>query len=504
LVWRNGLDAMHPVDGAELQGSATGFLESGIPRLDTVLGGPLRRGALIMVVGAPGMGKTILGQELAFHRASLGESVLYLTGYAETHDKLVAHSQSLNFFDQTVLGQSIHLGSVPDLLLQGPEDAMRDILTTVRAHRARLVVLDGFRSIRRMLDDGVSQETGAHFLYALGAELALLGATTVVLVEGDPEETQHYAEFTICDVVIALRRERHTTRFRRLLEIMKVRGAAPLEGQHPYLITADGISLWPRFESVVRPMDARWVEERAPFGVAAFDALLNGGLNVGTVTLVAGSPGAGKTLLGLHFVAEGARLGESCLFLGFMESPEQLHAKGRAFGMDLETLERQGLLHTIVLPGHDLEADAIGDRIREEVERRQVRRLVIDSAAHLERMLWDSERRPGFYSALVGYLRAQGVTTCLNYEVTTIVGPELDFGGTPLSILAENLLLLRQVEVNGRMERIVSVLQMRFSDFDHGIRNYVITPGHGIQIMDPSPLASGLLTGSARGIGLDQ
>ena len=46
-----------------------------------------------MMVGAPGAGKTMLGQQIGFHHARQGEPTLYLTGYSETHDKLVAHNR---------------------------------------------------------------------------------------------------------------------------------------------------------------------------------------------------------------------------------------------------------------------------------------------------------------------------------------------------------------------------------------------------------------------------
>jgi predicted ATP-dependent serine protease len=81
---------------AEQTDSTSGVVETGVPNLDRVLGGGLQPGAMVLVVGAPGAGKTMLAQQIGFHRARQGESVLYLTGYSETHDKLVAHNGSLN------------------------------------------------------------------------------------------------------------------------------------------------------------------------------------------------------------------------------------------------------------------------------------------------------------------------------------------------------------------------------------------------------------------------
>jgi circadian clock protein KaiC len=479
--------------------SATGeVLQTGVPNLDRVLGGGILRRSIAMIIGAPGTGKTILAQQIAFHAASRGAAVLYLTGYSETHDKLVTHNRGLSFFAQDMVGQQIQFGSLPDLLDEGAEETEQAIVSTVRAQGASLVLLDGFRSMRGFLAD---EQAAAHFLYALGAKLALLGATTLVIVEGDPEQSNRYPELTVCDVIVTLRRERHDSRHRRLLEVLKARGSAPLPGVHPFTINNTGLQIFPRLESVVAVSEPVWSPQRAALGVADLDALIGGGLNVGTTTLVAGSPGVGKTTLCLHFTAEGVRANEPVLYLGFMESPAQLLEKARVFGMDLDTDKAAGLVRFLVMRGHDLEADEIAALLSEDVERRGVRRLVIDSAAELQRAIGSVGRIPEFLSALVSYLRGREVTTCLTLDVPTIVGPELEFAGTPLSLLAENLLLLRQVEYRGRLHRVLSVFKMRFSAYEPAIYELTVTSGLGIQIVGPAPVGEGLLTGVPRLVG---
>ena len=472
------------------------MLETGVPNLDQILGGGLLRGATVMVVGAPGTGKTILAQQIAFHGARRGATALYLTGYSETHAKLLAHTRRLRFFAPALIGERLVLGSLPELLGRGAGETEDAIVATARQHRAALVVLDGFGNMRGFLG-GEHHQAVAHFVYSLGAKLSLLGATLLVLAESNPDERDRYPELTVSDAVLALRRERQDSRQRRLLEVVKVRGAAPLNGFHPFTIDDDGVHLSPRLEAVVPAAEPVWTDERSDFGIAAVDALLGGGLTVGSATLAAGSPGTGKTLLGLHFAAQGARRGEPTLFLGFMESAGQLRAKARALGMDLAAAEAAGRVRLLVLPAYDLEADRVAELLRADVERRGVRRLVVDSAAELERGVAAEARRPEFLAALVGYLRGRNVTSYLTLDVPTIVGPELEFAGTPLSVVAENLLLLRYAEYRGALHRLFSVLKMRFSDYDRTIREYTITPGAGLQLLGAAPPAAGLLTGIA-------
>jgi circadian clock protein KaiC len=483
---------------AEAQSAGGDILPTGVPNLDRVLGGGLLRRSIVVLIGSPGIGKTVLAQQMAFHTISRGEAALYLTGYSETTDKLISHSRDLTFFDPAQVGGRFRFGSLTDLVQQGADVTEDAVVATAREQRASLVVIDGFRSLRTVLG---SDQTAAAFLYSLGAKLTLLGATTLVIIEGDPDNSANYPELTVCDVILALRRDRGSSRGRRLLEVVKSRGSLALEGVHPFTISRDGLYVSPRFEATVPQTDVNLSGERFSLGVPDLDALLNGGLSGGTSTLVVGSPGVGKTLLSLHFLHAALAAGEPCLYLGFMESAAQLREKGRTFGMDLTAAEADGRMRFLVLPPYDLEADAIAELLREDVERRGVRALVIDSAAELERGVRPAERVPDYLAALTDYLRGRRVTTYLTLDIATIVGPELAFGNTPLSLLAENLLLLRQVEYGNRLHRVFSVLKMRFSGFNQEIYEFTVADGQGIRLQGPAPLGEGLLTGVARLLG---
>ena len=159
------------------------------------------------------------------------------------------------------------------------------------------------------------------------------------------------------------------------------------------------------------------------------------------------------------------------------------------------------LSYALTVP--DLEADEIALLLAEDVERRGVRRLVIDSAAEVQRSVGFQGRVPDFLSALVNYLRGREVTSYLTLDVPMIVGPEFELAGTPLSSFAENLLLLRQVEYLGRLHSVLSVMKMRFSDHERAIYEHTIIPGLGLQIVGPAPLGEGLLTGVPRVLALE-
>jgi circadian clock protein KaiC len=472
---------------------APDLLSTGVPNLDLVLGGGIPRGSIVMVIGAPGTGKTMLAQQLAFHLAAGGQGTVYLTGYSETHDKLLLHTRGLSFFREELIGQQIQLISLAELLEIGPSEAEAAIIATVREQRAALVVLDGFRTMRRYLVDDLLI---GHFLYSLGAKLMLAGATTLVTIEGEPESPTRYPELTVCDIILGLHRERQGGRHRRLLDIMKARGAAALDGVHPFSISEQGVTIHPRLESLVPTSQPASTAQRAGFGIRDIDGLIGGGLTVGSTTVVAGSPGAGKTLLGIHFVNEGLRRGEPALVLTFRETIDQLRERARTFGMDLAAAETAGSVRFLALPDYELEADRVAHLLRDDIERRGVRRLVVDSAAELERGIAPETRKPEFLAALSTYIRAHGVTACVTLDVPKTVGQDLDLVGTPFSVLAESLLLLRDVEYLGQPHRVFSALKMGFSGYERSIREYEMVPGRGIQVLGVAPATAGQPTES--------
>lgn len=78
------------------------------------------------------------------------------------------------------------------------------------------------------------------------------------------------------------------------------------------------------------------------------------------------------------------------------------------------------------------------------------------------------------------------MTTYLTYEIARY-GSELDLAETSLAVLAENLLLLRAVEADGRLRRLFSIMHMRFSDHDHRLHEYTIEAGQGMVMRGEAP-----------------
>jgi circadian clock protein KaiC len=225
--------------------------------------------------------------------------------------------------------------------------------------------------------------------------------------------------------------------------------------------------------------------------------MMHGGPFARSCTMLLGTPGSGKTLLGLHFLAAGARQGEPGLYIGFDEPPEWLLPKADAVGLDFSrhvAAQRIDLLWQAPL---DSLLDALAAQLLARVRTRQVRRVFIDGLSGLERAQLYPERMFAFFTALVLQLRALGVTTVFSAEVPQLFGPEVTLPSDYASGATDNIIFLRYVELHAQLHRLISVMKMRDSGYDTALREFRIT-AHGIVVEATFAGAEAILTGLAR------
>ena len=459
---------------------------TGVANLDLVLGGGISRGTLVIVVGPPGSGKTTLANQMAFAAAHTGQRAMVLTALSEPTSKLIAHLRSFTFYDDELVGDMVQFLSLQQFLPDGLETTGDELVSAARHARASYVVLDGFRGVRGV---DMDPQAARQFLYHVGTTLSVLGTTTIITSEADPRDPAFFPEATTADLIIGLHYTLEGVRQRRSIEAIKVRGGAPLSGLHGLALNADGAIVYPRLESRVAAAshgsrmgqldsgdDADMQMEqhgeldgRASFGITGLDNLLSGGLTRGTSTMVVGGLGTGKTMLALHFALAGALAGEPTLLLSFRESRRQLILKAEPFvlGDTLQsTLAPKGALTLFRWAPVELVPDIMADQLMASIDELGIRRLVVDSSAELERAVAEESPHPrvdNYLAALVEALRMRGVTALFTKEVRQVGASDLDFSNNAISVMAENVLLLRKVEQDGQLRRLLSVIKMRFS-----------------------------------------
>jgi circadian clock protein KaiC len=239
-------------------------------------------------------------------------------------------------------------------------------------------------------------------------------------------------------------------------------------------------------------------DERAAFGSEGLDAMLSGGFLPSSMVLVRGAPGTGKTSLALQFLVHGAKQGKAALFVSFEEFPSSLYRDAKSLGWDLKDLEEDGKLHLmftspeVFLAGLEPSDSALNRLIREA----RIRRLVLDSVTHFDRLTDDDQELRRLYTRAVNGLRREQITALLLGEESRSRYRRAFKGG--LSFLVDTIILMRYVEIDSAMQRAILVLKMRGSAHAKEIRRYVIERG-GLSVLGVFEGREGLLSGTPHG-----
>lgn len=276
----------------------------------------------------------------------------------------------------------------------------------------------------------------------------------------------------------------------RIVYVTKLRGAAFRGGRHAFRLTAQGMEVFPQL--IPAEHGRSFMVETISSGVPELDELLHGGLERGTVTIITGPTGAGKTTLGLVFMKEAAGRGERSVVYTFEESAETLLGRSQAINIPVQVMMERGTLLVTRVEPLRYSADEFARLVCREVEERQTRIVMIDSIAGY-RLSIRGEDLLSRLHALCQYLNQMGVTTLLINEVEAITG---QFQATELGIsyLADNILFLRYLEIQGELRKAIGVLKKRLSDFEKTLREYEITR-YGIKVGRPLTQLRGLLSG---------
>ena len=480
---------------------------TGVPGLDAILGGGLQRGALVLLAGPAGSGKTTLAGQIAFNAAHAGRRVLLLTALSEPSDKLLAHLRTFDFYDEDAVGDAVRVLSLQQFLPQGLTATAGDLRTLVRQAPAELVVLDGFGGVRGVARDA---REAREFLYTLGSALSVLGATAIITSEADPREASLYPEAAPADVLLGIHYGLSGVRHRRRIEAIKVRGSAPLPGLHSLYVDGTGVSVQPRLETRAAGPDPSVAPSaaRAGTGLTELDALLGGGFPDGTTTIVTGNPGTGKTLLGLCFALAGVAAREPVVYVSLRESAAELRRATAGFDLGPRlraALDPQGGLTLLRVAPVELDPDVVAGRLLDALDAGRARRLVLDGAAELEAAVADGgdpRRLRNYLAALSEALRARGVTALILKESARLVAPELEAPADELSVLADNVLLLQRMLLRDRVRRVLTVVKVRYSAHDVHLREFEIVPPLGLRVLAPIESDSGVLEDAARRLDL--
>ena len=464
-----------------------------VPGLDPILGGGLEPGAVVVVAGAPGTGKTILAQQVCFAAGSPGHKGVYYTTVSEPDTKLVRHLEPFSFFDRGSLGsrvEHIHLG---DFLRParpgGLGPLVSEIVRKTLDEEPSVVVVDSAKMLREFV--GERELRGA--LYDLTGCFAETHTVLLLLGEYTAEELGSGVEFSLADGIIQLEYEAREPVDRRTLRVVKLRGGSSVPGRHTFQIDSDGIHIFPRIETLI-PDGVAPVAGRISSGVPGLERLTPGGMRRDDATLVMGPSGVGKTTFALRWITQGLEDGETCLFVTFQDTADHLTDMGAAFGWDLGAAQAAGRLVISYVAMGDLDLDVLANAVRTNLDERPIRRIAIDSLAELVLADREWDRFPAYMRSLVGLVRAAGVSFLATSETASGAITSQSLEG--LMFLFDNVIDLRYIEEASGLGRALNIVKMRNRPHAMTLNQVTITDA-GLTVGDPLEGATGRLGWSA-------
>jgi len=439
-------------------------IPTGTARLDEILNGGLLKHAINLIVGVPGSGKTILSQQVAFRNATAERPSLYLSTLSEPLDKILRYGEGLSFFDPHAvrdgrvvyedIGQPLGEGSLGEVL-----NAVDQLLRRVRPG---IVVIDSFRAFQSIAGD---ISVFRQFLYGLLRRLSATAATSIWNAPYTRSQAIEEAESAVADSVLSLDVRQMAEREVRVLQVLKLRGSQYRSGEHSYRISDDGFVVFPRLaeEQIETPYQLR--TEQSATGIAALDALLGaGGYWAGSTTLITGPSGIGKTLMGLHFLFHGAKIGEPGVLATFHENETQLGRIVKSFGWSTDNPDVHVMARGVV----GMNVDEWVYELIELADRVGARRIVIDSLPDVEIRF-----REWIFSLTQRFTRA-GVSLMLIMEVPELF--QLDrISEQGISHLADNVILLQYVHEGAELARALTLLKTRAQEHRPVVHRYEIT-----------------------------
>jgi len=468
-------------------------LLTGVPGLDEVLGGGLPEFSFNLIAGQPGSGKTTLAHQIMFALATPERPAIYFTVLGEPPLKMLRYQQQFDFFDSEAINRSIRFINLSEEAVDGDLDrVLRRIVDEVTRHSPALVFVDSFRSVVVASQTHEARPSNLqHFVQQLGMWLTSWQATTFLLGEYFTESDANPV-FTVADGLIWMRQSVQRNSMVRKIEILKMRGQAPLSGLHSFRLDSAGIRVFVPANAVaatVRDAIPALADVRLTMGVAGLDEMLGGGLPRGYSLLVAGPSGSGKSNLAAAFLAEGVRCGETGVIAPFEQDPH------RSRDRTVANLIESGHVGFVDMKSLDVSIDEVLVLLLNEIRRLKATRVVIDSLSGFELALAPTYRDDfrESLSRLVTSLATVGVSVLMTTELEDRY-TDLRFSPYGTAFMTDAIIVQRYIEVESRLRRVMAVVKVRASAHSDQLREFSIDAG-GIRIGQMLADQEGLLGG---------
>jgi len=469
---------------------APDLVKTGIFGLDEILSGGIPRGNVILLEGAIGCGKTTLGVEFIYRGASQFDEPGIIVLFEVSPDKIIRDAQGFGW-DLRELERTDRVRIVftsRDVLRQELQQADSVLLEEAAKIGARRIFIDG---VARLIGgNGTAEARSGFHVFTEGLHRERL--TAALAIEASAYSTGQNGmlpEESIADTVIRLRMEENQRAITRSLEIVKSRGQDYQMGRHTFrIIDGRGLQVYRRVQAP-RPSSrdraaAYDPTTRISTGIPGMDEIVNGGFFIGSTTVVAGISGVGKSVMGLQYIAEGARRGERGLMLSLDEQVQQILRNADSIGLDLGREMERGLIRLEYEPPQEIEVDAHFHHIEQLVEEFKPKRVVIDSLSTYGSTLGTQGRVfRDFFHALVALMKEHQIAAVYNHENPEMLGMASMMGDFAMSSLVDNIVLMNWAELGDTFRLGMTIAKMRANPVIRTTREVEILNGQGMRVL---------------------
>lgn len=470
---------------------------SGVAGLDDVLRGGFIPGRLYLIDGNPGAGKTTLAIQYLLQGVREGERCLYVT-LSETADELrtgaASHGWSLDGVDIIeLIASEEELDGTQEVTMFHPSEieltrTVRRVLSAVKELQPARLVFDSLSELRLL-----AQTSLRYRRQILALKQFFLGrACTVLLLDDRTAEGRDLQLQSIAHGVIALDHDAPPWGAAlRQLQVMKFRGSDFVSGKQDVRITRGGLHVFPRLTADEH--GSAFPRESVPSGVAALDALLGGGIDRGTSTLLVGPAGSGKSTIAMQYATAAASRGHHAVVFTFEETRSILIDRSRALGMDVAEGVGAGRIAIRQFAAGEILPGEFANLVRAAVEADGAAVVVIDSLNGYLSAMPEERALAVQLHELLSFLNNHGVATFLVASQSGTMGPGMR-NPIDASYLADCVVLFRMYEHQGAVRKAISVVKKRSGRHEDTIRRLWMD-GQGVHLSEPLHHLRGVLTG---------
>ena len=480
-------------------------IRTGVKGLDTILGGGFLRHNSILLKGAPGTGKTSLGIRILLEGIAEGEGGI-ICSFEQFPQQLQRDTQAFGWnLDELVSQNKLIVLYVKPDDFQSPAGSSSPTLTS-RIHDladtigAKRLLLDSITHFNRVTPDPIQCRS---MLLQFTNEVKTMGITPIMTAELMQSQGREYSfeEYLVDEVVLLHNDLSHTSSSlpQRTMEVTKTRGHSHVRGRHPFQFVENGIEVYPHIlpEAFTGEELSEGKLEAVPTGVPGVDPLIGGGYPRGTATIISGMSGTYKTTLAAAFLEEGALRGENGLLLTFQETPQRLIKMLAQRGVNLAEAVAGGKVTIHHHVPKKVSLDAIFAAMCEEVERRKITRVVLDSLDDFERCIDNPSAYKDYLVMFLSALARAGATVLLTQKLERVTSSN-PIADIRYVSMVDTVIYLGNVEIESSIHKVISVLKSRAACPDSDLRE-ITCDTKGLHVSHKFHGLSGILQGTARG-----